>query len=167
MITWKQVSNIISDFYIWKLSDKKSYWVILIGCNPISGYFMPRSQRIAFTVHSYFSVLWIHLSVSFFFLHTVLLNTNNFWTDVFWPIGLTGQSVLDMTLNNLMAKLQIWRMWSMPSLPLLPGSYWLGVVAPDRVLSLGQIEQTVCKQMTDVELWLLDSNTLNHLTVCK
>ena len=28
----------------------------------------------------------------------------------------------------------------------------LGVVAPDRVLSMGQIEQTVCKQMTNVDL---------------
>ena len=25
----------------------------------------------------------------------------------------------------------------------------------------------VCKDMTDVELWLLYSNTWNHLTVCK
>ena len=26
---------------------------------------------------------------------------------------------------------------------------------------------TVCKQMTDIELLLLHSNTRNHLTVCK
>ena len=32
---------------------------------------------------------------------------------------------------------------------------------------MGQIEQTVCKQMTDVKLWLLYNNTWNHLTVCK
>ena len=44
-------------------------------------------------------------------------------------------------------------------LPLLPGSLWSEVVAADKVLSMGQIEQTVCKQMTDVELWLLYSNT--------
>ena len=25
----------------------------------------------------------------------------------------------------------------------------------------------VCKQMTDVKLWLLYSNTWNHLTMCK
>ena len=31
-------------------------------------------------------------------------------------------------------------MWSTPSLPLLPGSLSSGVVAPDRVLSIGQIE---------------------------
>ena len=35
------------------------------------------------------------------------------------------------------------------------------------VLSMDQIEQTVCKQMTDVKLWLLYSNTWNHLIVCK
>ena len=60
------------------------------------------------------------------------------------------------------------------SLLSLPGPLWLGVVAPDRVLSMGQIELncelmlnrivwdktvlllTVCKQMSDVQL-----------TVCK
>ena len=31
-------------------------------------------------------------------------------------------------------------MWSTPSLPTLPGPLWPGVVAPDRVLSMGQIE---------------------------
>ena len=63
--------------------------------------------------------------------------------------------------------LKIWGMWSTSSLALLPGSLWPGVVVPDRVLSMGQIEQTVCKQMTDVKLWLLYRNTWNHLTVCK
>ena len=37
--------------------------------------------------------------------------------------------------------LELWGMWSTPSLPLLPGPLWSGVVAPDRVLSIGQIEQ--------------------------
>ena len=60
-----------------------------------------------------------------------------------------------------------WGMWSTPSLWLLPGPLWPGVAAPDWVLSMGQIEQTVCKQMTDVKLWLLYSNTWNHLTLCK
>ena len=32
---------------------------------------------------------------------------------------------------------------------------------------MGQMEQTVCKQMTDVKLWLFYSNTWNDLTVCK
>ena len=32
--------------------------------------------------------------------------------------------------------LELWRMWSIPSLPLL----WPGVVAPGRVLSMCQIE---------------------------
>ena len=43
-------------------------------------------------------------------------------------------SVLDMTLNNLM---ELWGMRSTPSLPSLPGPLWLGVVAPDRALSMG------------------------------
>ena len=36
--------------------------------------------------------------------------------------------------------LQLWGMQSIPSLPSLPGSLLPGVVAPDRVLSMGQIE---------------------------
>ena len=36
------------------------------------------------------------------------------------------------------------RMWSPPSLLLVSGSLWPGVVAPDKVQSIHQIEQTVC-----------------------
>ena len=52
--------------------------------------------------------------------------------------------------------LELWEMWSTPSLPLLPGPLWPCVVAPDRALSLGQIEmfdiKTCCKQMTSARL---------------
>ena len=37
--------------------------------------------------------------------------------------------------------LELWGMRSTPSLPLLPCPLWPGVVAPDGVLSMGQIEQ--------------------------
>ena len=36
--------------------------------------------------------------------------------------------------------LELWGMQSNPSLPSLPGPFGPGVVAPDRVLSIGQIE---------------------------
>ena len=36
--------------------------------------------------------------------------------------------------------LEFWGMQRTPSLLLLPGSLWLGVVAPDRTLSMGQIK---------------------------
>ena len=36
--------------------------------------------------------------------------------------------------------LELWGMWSTPSLPSLPGPLWPGVVAPDMVLSMGQID---------------------------
>ena len=36
--------------------------------------------------------------------------------------------------------LELWGMQSTPSLPSLPGLLWPGVVAPDRVLSMCQIE---------------------------
>ena len=35
------------------------------------------------------------------------------------------------------AVLELWGMWSTPSLPLLPGPLWSEVVAPDRALSMG------------------------------
>ena len=74
-----------------------------------------------------------------------------------------------MTINydGEVPDLEVWGMQSTPSLPLLPGPLWPRMVAPDRVLSMGQTEQTVCKQMTDAKSWLLYSNTWNHLTVCK
>ena len=50
--------------------------------------------------------------------------------------------------------LKLMGMQSTPSLPILSGPLWPGVVALDRVLSRGQIELfdhwTVCKQMIDV-----------------
>ena len=36
--------------------------------------------------------------------------------------------------------LELWRIRNTPSLPALPGPLWLGVMAPNRVLSMGQIE---------------------------
>ena len=36
--------------------------------------------------------------------------------------------------------LELWEMWGTPSLPLHQGSLWPRVVAPDWVLSMGQIE---------------------------
>ena len=36
--------------------------------------------------------------------------------------------------------LELWEMQSTPSLPSLPGPLWPRVVAPDRVLFMGQVE---------------------------
>ena len=36
--------------------------------------------------------------------------------------------------------LELWGMWSNPSLSSLPDPLWPGVIASDRVLSMGQIE---------------------------
>ena len=48
--------------------------------------------------------------------------------------------------------LELWGMLSTPSLPLHPGLLWLEALAPDRVLSIRQIElfdiSTVSKSMT-------------------
>ena len=35
--------------------------------------------------------------------------------------------------------LELWRRWGIPSLPLFPGPQCLGVVATDKVLSIGQL----------------------------
>ena len=42
--------------------------------------------------------------------------------------------------GEVQVMLELWEMWSIPSLPSLLGPLWSGVVASDRVLSMGQIE---------------------------
>ena len=42
--------------------------------------------------------------------------------------------------GEVQVMLELWGMQSTPSLPSHPGRLWLEVVAPDRVLSIGQIE---------------------------
>ena len=48
--------------------------------------------------------------------------------------------------------MELWVMWSTPSLPSFPGLLWPKVVTFDKVLSMGQIElfdiSTECKQIT-------------------
>ena len=76
--------------------------------------------------------------------------------------------VLYMTSDGEAPHLEIWEMWSTPSLPWLPSPLWPGVVAPDRVLSMGQIEQTM-----HANKWLMLNSDCciaiiwNHLTSCK
>ena len=52
--------------------------------------------------------------------------------------------------------LELWGMLCTPSLPSLPGPLWPQIVAPDKLLSMGQIElfdiQTECKQMIYAKL---------------
>ena len=77
-------------------------------------------------------------------------------------------SILNMTLNHLMARLQPRMFGSTPLFLLFPGPLWLGGVPPDRALSIGQIEQTMCANKWLMLIFgLLYSNTWNHLTVCK
>ena len=48
---------------------------------------------------------------------------------------------------------------------MFPGTLWPGLVAPDRILYIGQIEQTMCANK-----WLMvncDSYIVVHETVCK
>ena len=63
-----------------------------------------------------------------------------------------------MTLNNLILWLHPWKF--------LPGLLWPGGAVPDRVQSMGQIKQTVCKHMIDVLLWLfyIDKSWMQHPT---
>ena len=43
---------------------------------------------------------------------------------------------------------ELWGIRSTPSLPLFPGSLWPGVVAPDRVLFMGQIDlNCICAKL--------------------
>ncbi len=72
-------------------------------------------------------------------------------------------------------------MQSTPSLPSLPGSLCPGVIAPDRALSMGQIELNCVLMLNwivwngivfDTETvptlnWIVQNRTFWHLTVCK
>ena len=71
-----------------------------------------------------------------------------------------------MTLNHLTVRLHPWNFGD-AEYSFIAIALWPGVEAPDKVLSMCQVEQTVCKRMTDVKLWLLYKNTWNHLTVWK
>ena len=46
--------------------------------------------------------------------------------------------------------LELWGMISPSSLPSLPGPHWLRAVAPDRVLSMGQIELNCVFMITEL-----------------
>ena len=53
---------------------------------------------------------------------------------------------------------------STPSLPSLPGPHWPGVVALDRVLSMGQIELN-CVHIQNWIVWNKNVLTLNYVLV--
>ena len=86
-------------------------------------------------------------------------------------------SVQDLTLNHQIVRLQSWSfagMWRTRSLLLLPVPLWPGVVVSVRVLSIYQIElfnlflylePFNCIMLN--KLSVQNSNTWNHLTVCK
>ena len=65
-------------------------------------------------------------------------------------------NVLDMTLYYLI--LELWGMQSTPSLLSLPGPYWPGVVTPDRVLSMTQIE--LCTNKWLILNWIVNDRTV-------
>ena len=44
---------------------------------------------------------------------------------------------------------ELWGMQSIPSLPSLPGPLWSGVVAPDRVLSMGLAQSAGAVEYTN------------------
>ena len=62
---------------------------------------------------------------------------------------------------------ELWGMWSTLSLPLLRGPLRPGVVAPDRFLSMSQIELFDIKTVYLCEIELFERELFSHLTVCK
>ena len=64
--------------------------------------------------------------------------------------------------------LKLWGMRSSPSLPSFAGPLWPGVVAPNRFLSMGQVEQFDCVKANDLGLIeLFEIELFDHVTVCK
>ena len=58
------------------------------------------------------------------------------------------------TSDSEVLLLEICRMRSTPPLPLLLGTVEHEGVAPDRIQYIGQIEQSMCYQMTNIKFWL-------------
>ena len=58
--------------------------------------------------------------------------------------------------------LELWGMWSTPSLLLLPGPLWPRVEAPDRALSIGRIELTfkLCASKCIMINWIVWNRTV-------
>ena len=95
--------------------------------------------------HLFYCTFFICFIVLFLFLRhrtfSFLMVTCFFFVQlVYFSIITTPCPVGNMTLNNLMVRFQLLGLLSTPLLPLLHGSLKPGVVAPDSVLSLGQIE---------------------------
>ena len=54
--------------------------------------------------------------------------------------------------------LELWGMWSTPSLPSLPGPLWPGVIVPGRVLSMGQKDLNyICLNLNLCPIEILDA----------
>ena len=62
---------------------------------------------------------------------------------------------------------ELWGMWSSPSLPLLPAPLWPEVVAPGRVLSMRQTELFVIWSVYLCKIELFEIEQFDYLTVCK
>ena len=60
--------------------------------------------------------------------------------DLCMGVRTSQESVLDMTSNGAATVLELWGIYTTPSLPLLPSPLRPGVVARDKVLTIYQIE---------------------------
>ena len=88
------------------------------------GYWYILKRVHSFCLANCFSlVIIISIPIFFFVLYKDLISQRVSWI---W--------------HSTPVTLELWGMRSTPSLPLFPGRLWLGVVAPDRVISMGQIE---------------------------
>ena len=124
-------------------------------------------------------IAWLEIELAYY--DVAVQHVNHYPSPIGWgwrihQLHLYGEvkhstmSVLDMTLNNLMVRLQPWRFgergvalhchcsqvhYDLEWKHLIGSNIW-----PNRI-------HYVCKQMTDVRLWLLHGNTWNHLIVYK
>ena len=78
----------------------------------------------------------------------------------------------DTKQSNVKASviLELWGMRSNPLLLSLPDQLLLGVVAPDRILSMDQIKLTDRRLnwvLTNAKIKFFEMQMFNHLTVCK
>ena len=68
--------------------------------------------------------------------------TNCFSAEELNPLNKCPGNDTKQSDGEVPVMLELWEMQSTPSLPSLPGPLWPGMVAPDRILSIGQIKLT-------------------------
>ena len=136
-----------SIFYPWRFHHK--YFSLFSHLFLFIHYIQKKNNLILVVRFCCFLLDWKHIHIFFFLLLVYLYHFFVGWgCRIHWlhlcrgvrlPNECSGYDTKQSD-GEASVMLELWGMQSTPSLPSLPGSFWLGVVALDRVLSMSWIE---------------------------